>query len=503
MGRIRLSTEKAKPVLHKVTVELENIYSRISGDIPTEFWDDLSFRMSYEVPGAYFSAQYQNQYWDGRKRLFNKRHLAFPTGLFSLFRETCIDHQVGYTLVDKRVVPTPGKRIPLKGITLRDYQIEAADASLAKQRGMIRAATGSGKTEMIAELIGRTNIPTLILIHKQDIFHQLVDRLKKRLGVPIGEIGCGKVYPQNITVGMIQTVHRAYGGNLKGVKNIDKDATVIPKPEIIKQFVERVECVIIDECHHIAASIFGKVLVNCEKAYYRWGFSASPFREDNADLLLDAHTGARCVNLSASELIQKGYLSKPTIYLVEYDHSRPTGYGYAHMYEQQIVKNTFRNKVVVQAVLRAIAAKKTSLIAVTRIDHGKILEAMLRVCVPGKIKFASGQVNSAERKKILKDLDDRKLDAVIATTVFGEGIDCPSLDVLVNAKANQSSIDSLQLVGRALRKTPKKDRVTIVDIYDDHCKYLGKHAKRRLKIYKTEPEFTIKKIKAARDIVFP
>ena len=92
---------------------------------------------------------------------------------------------------------------------------------------------------------------------------------------------------------------------------------------------------------------------------------------------------------------------------------------------------------------------------------------------------------------------------MIATTVFGEGIDCPSLDVLVNAKANQSSIDSLQLVGRALRKTPTKDKVTVIDIYDDHCKYLGKHAKSRLKIYKSEPEFVIKKIKTPGDIIFP
>lgn len=486
----------------KCTAHIGNVMTSITGDVPVEFWEDLSMRMSYEVPGAFYSEAAQKGHWDGRKKLFNKRWLAFPTGLFNLFRDACAQHGIVYQINDTRKKPTHGIPIPVKGISLRDYQLEAATAALAKQRGMVRAATGAGKTEIIAELVGRINVPTLILIHKQDIFHQLVERLEARLGVPIGQIGCGVIRPEQITVGMIQTIHRAYGGTLQGYKDLDPDKTAISKPEMVINTVENANAVVIDECHHIAAAIFGTVLSKCDKAFYRWGFSASPFREDNADLLLDAHTGARCVDISASELIIRGYLSKPTIYLYKFDHNRPNAFGYPHMYEQQVVKNTFRNKIIVQAALKAISNKKSCLIAVTRIEHGQMLEAMLKQCLPGRIKFASGQIDSAERKQILKDLNDKKLDVVIATTVFGEGIDCPSLDVLINAKANKSSIDSLQLVGRALRRTPSKSKVTVIDIYDDHCKYLGKHAKDRLKIYKTEPEFFIKQIKDHSQIIF-
>lgn len=485
------------------TAHIGNIMTSITGDVPVEFWEDLSFKMSYEVPGAFYSEAAQNGHWDGRKKLFNKRWLAFPTGLFSIFRETAVAHGISYDINDTRKKPTLGSPLTLTGITLRDYQLDAATSALTKQRGMIRVATGGGKTEIIAELIARTNIKTIIFIHKQDIFHQLHERLSKRLSIPIGRIGCGIIDPQQVTVAMIQTVHRAFGGTMQGFKDIENDKTVLSKPEIVQTLVENAECVIIDECHHIAATIFGKVLTQCEKAYYRWGFSASPFREDNADLLLDAHTGSKCVDISASELIKRGYLSKPAIFLYEFDHGRPNAFGYPHMYEQQVVNNTFRNKAVVMAAVRAMASKKTVMIAVTRIDHGKMLETMLKQVAPGKIKFASGQIDSAERKQILQDLTDRKLDVVIATTVFGEGIDCPTLDVLINAKANKSSIDSLQLIGRALRKTSTKSRVVIIDIYDDHCKYLGTHSKDRLKIYKTEPEFAIKKIKNPAEIVFP
>lgn len=494
-------SNEATRIVH-CTAHIGNVITGITGDVPVEFWENLSQKMSYEVPGAFYSKQFQNKHWDGRKKLFNKRQLTFPTGLFPLFREVCAYHGLSYDIEDTRQVPQLGAPIPIKGITLRDYQLDTANIAIKKQRGMIKAATGSGKTEIIAEIVGRLNIPTLILIHKQDIFHQLVERLGKRLGVPIGQIGCGIISPEKITVGMIQTVHRAFGGDLRGYKDVEPDKTIITKPEQIQQVVRNAQCVIVDEAHHTAASIFGIVLPLCENAYYRYGFSATPMREDNADLLLDAHTGATCVDISASELIRRGYLSKPQIYLYTFDHGRPNAFGYAHMYEQQVVNNTFRNKVVIQAVLKAAAAKKSCLIAVTRIDHGRILEAMLKQCVPGKIKFASGQLDSMERKQILKDLSSKKLTAVIATTVFGEGIDVESLDVLINAKANKSAIDSLQLVGRCLRKTGTKSRVTVIDIYDDHCKYLGKHSKDRLSIYRTEPEFDVRRIKSPEEILF-
>lgn len=482
---------------------IDNINCKVTGSLPTCFWNDLSHRMSYEVPGAFFSPTYQNRYWDGRKRLFNKRNCTFPTGLLSLLKDTCKDHFVNYTFSDLRVKPSLGSPIPLKGIALRDYQLGSADTCMLKQRGMIRVATGGGKTEIIAELIGRTNIPTVIFIHKQDIFHQLVDRLSKRLGVPIGKIGCGTVYPQNITVCMIQTAYKAYGGEIKKIKDVDEDETLIPRPEIIKQCIERSECVMIDEAHHTSSDIFSFILPRCVKGFYRWGFSATPFREDKADLILDAHTGPICVDISASELIKRGYLSKPTIFLYEFDHSRPVHTNYASLYTQQVVKNVFRNKMIVQSALKAVSFDKTCLIAVTRIEHGETLEAMLEACLPGKVRFASGKLNSEDRKQILKDLDSRKLSVVISTTVFGEGVDCPSLDVLINTKAAQSGVDSYQLLGRALRKTPTKDKVVIIDIYDDHCKYLGKHSKRRLEIYKTEPEFIIKKINLLDHLIFP
>ena len=230
--------------------------------------------------------------------------------------------------------------------------------------------------------------------------------------------------------------------------------------------------------------------------------SASPWREDLADLVLDAYAGPKCVDISASELILRGYLAKPTIYLYKFDHGRPDVRGYSTVYDRQVVKNIFRNKLIVQLALKAVSNDKTCLVAITRIEHGQILELMLKELLGDKVKFTHGAIDSLERKQIMKDLNDRKLQVVIATTVMGEGVNLPELQVLINCKAADSSVDSFHLVGRVLRRTPTKSTATIIDIYDDHCKYLGGHSKSRLKIYKTELEYTIKEVKSIDQVLF-
>lgn len=514
MGIIKLNQDKSlsivsflppPPIQYYCRVKLDNVHSQIEGTLPQSFWDALSLAMSYEIPGAFFSQKYQKGFWDGRKKLFNKRYFSFPTGLFSIFREVCKNHGVEFQIIDVRQKPNLGSELSIYGVVLRDYQIEAIQTAIQKQRGTVKAPTGCGKSLIAAGLIAKLNIDVVVFIHTQDIFHQLVKTFRDILHKPIGEIGCGKTLPQNITVCMIQTAYRSFGGiTSKGVtkKELDEDNTIISKPEIIQQCLQRAQCIIVDEAHRICAGMYSFVLSKCNKAYYRINFTATPWRETKDDILLDAYAGPICVNLTASELIKRGVLSKPTIYLYEFDHGRPSVRGYQTAYDQQVVKNIFRNKLVVQLALKAAASNKTCLIAVTRVEHGQVLELMLKEVLGDKIKFAHGSVDSEERKQILKDLDDRKLSVVVATVVFSLGIDLPSLDVLINCKAADSGVDSFQLVGRALRRTPTKTTATIIDIFDKHCKYLGSHANSRLKIYRTESEYSIQSVKDLSQVIF-
>jgi len=89
-------------------------------------------------------------------------------------------------------------------------------------------------------------------------------------------------------------------------------------------------------------------------------------------------------------------------------------------------------------------------------------------------------------------------------SIFGEGIDIPSLDALIIAKAQKSKVDSLQLVGRVLRlneETNKKEGI-VIDIQDKNIRYLKNHSKDRVKIYSEEELFEMIPINAADEIRF-
>ena len=57
-------------------------------------------------------------------------------------------------------------------------------------------------------------------------------------------------------------------------------------------------------------------------------------------------------------------------------------------------------------------------------------------------------------------LKSGKIQCVIATVSWVEGVDIPNLTCVINAGGGKSEIQTLQKIGRGLRKTETKDTVT-------------------------------------------
>jgi len=114
------------------------------------------------------------------------------------------------------------------------------------------------------------------------------------------------------------------------------------------------------------------------------------------------------------------------MYLFKHQRKGRDKMRYPDIYDTEVVRNIERNKIIVQAALKASAAGKTVLIAVTKIEHGQILEAMLKQFDPDAI-FVFGESESKLRQDVLKELDERKRKIVISSTILGEGIDIPCI----------------------------------------------------------------------------
>ena len=471
-----------------LTIAFDNIRARVIGAITTQAKRDLVDVMSYENPDSWFIPNYR------KPTYFDVKRQTFPTGLLSEARR--ILNEAGYDISfqDERTRPVPGLELPLN-IDLYPYQQNAVEAALKRTRGIVRSPTGSGKTEMFAAITGRLNMPTMIYTHRVIIAEQTRDRLKERLEEDIGLI-CGKCFdPAPITVCTINKAARAIQSKVKMDKDDDEKVSFASEAQKsqLKAMIQNASVFVIDEAHHIPCNTAMLVARTSRNAFYRYGFSATPWRDDGATILIQLATGRPIVEISISDLVGQGYLSPIDIYSFSIPRADNAAVisrlSYPEIYRQMVTNNESRNAIINQTANFMAVRQNSVLVAVTQIDHGERLLQNFKTLYPRvNATMLQGITNATERRQALQDLKDKKLQVMFATTVFGEGVDVPSLDCLINTKAAASSVDTLQLLGRVTRIHPGKKRGVVFD-FNDQTKYLKAHYKKRLRAYRCESCF--------------
>jgi hypothetical protein len=135
------------------------------------------------------------------------------------------------------------------------------------------APPGIGKTVLGTYLIARRARSTLVLVHRKPLLDQWVAQLAMFLGIDekaVGQIGGGKCKPNSrVDVAMIQSLVR------KGQ---------------VKDLVAGYGHVIVDECHHLPAISFERVLSEV-KARYLVGLTATPQRRDGHHPITEMQLG--------------------------------------------------------------------------------------------------------------------------------------------------------------------------------------------------------------------
>jgi superfamily II DNA or RNA helicase len=461
-----------------IELEVTNLETFIK-NAPTSVTQIIDDALAIEIPGAFFARNKISYFWDGKKHLFSIKRKAFPTGCIR--RVIDLLNKMGYEfrINDLREKPKLDNRPLYLRAHLRDYQEKAIEILIQKQRGIIQIATGGGKSLILVGLCSRLNIPTLVLVHRQELMYQLEEIFRTNLRGKgsrkplIGLVGDGNVKWGHITIGMMQALD---------VKKYEKE-------------LNRIEMVLVDECHHLPCNTMVEIMKHLKNAYFRFGVSATSFREDGMDLLLEAYLAPIYYNLSNDELTKMGYLVPVKVFFIPFYDNKiyKDDLTYSQLYEEAIEKNEKRNNLIAEVVKRVLATGKSCLVAVSRIDHGKILTQKIKSFYP-EVEFVEGSDKSERRKKIIKKLNLKEIKCVVCTTVFGEGIDIPTLDVLVSAKAQDSGIDALQLAGRVTRKVEGKNEGWVIDIFDHHHKYFKRHAMKRKKIFE-EVKFDVREVK--------
>ena len=365
----------------------------------------------------------------------------------------------------------------------------------------------SGKTEMVTSMIVRASVfPAVFYVNSCDLLEQARDRLEKYVrlnGQPtkIGKIGNGHCDIRPITVATIQSTWRALFPGKKIEHNEFDDYKPDDKTELdesqkkaVAKLAREAQFVYLDEAHHVSASTMQDVLNVSHNAKMRFGGSASPWRDDGLDILIEACFGKRFCDISASFLINSGYLVRPQITFNHFNQSLGYANDWASIYNDYVVENDARNRWIAERAKLHISHQRPTIILVKLVKHAKLLKELLPEAeVLTSSGGASVQKSPKRRKEVLDRMRSREVMCIIGTTLLDEGVDVPSAGAGIFAGGGKSSTRELQRVGRFMRKDPADpDKETAyIEEFHDHCQWLSSHAKARREILKTEREFVI------------
>lgn len=315
--------------------------------------------------------------------------------------------------------------------------------------------------------------------------------LEKHIDEPIGKIGGGKKDWQRITVGVIKSLAKHADGKFR-----DRLA--------------HINVLIIDESHAGASDSYVNLSNACYNTGYRVGLSATNFRSDGADLVLEGVTGPKVLIIPESVMVDLNVIHAPKAFFirVNYDQNkRYTGYKVVpndfgpdyityntpnnkpdndEVYTEALVRNPIRNKLAVDVLQKFLVSKGrtgNALMIVERIEHGEMLK---QLCESRglNINFVDGSTRDKERMEILDEFRSGSVDALIASSILNEGEDLPKLELIINCAGRGNERINVQRDGRVLRidKSGEKKRAIIVDFYDLEPHYLEQHSRKRMQV---------------------
>ena len=475
-----------------INIEINITYCKIYGNLKIDTLNAIQKSTSYMHDGYMFSNAYKNRTWDGYVRLYKNN--SFPIGLLPRVEYILKKNNEIYTKDDRRPNISYGKSLKLdknSGFESRDYQIDIVNKCYKKGMGVVKAATGSGKTFSLGMVVGKYNVKTMIYVIGVELLYQMKKTLNRMYpDLEVGIIGDGKCDVKRVNIATIWSAASAFS---KRIDAFDADLTYdkkgIDNKAKVKKAIQEAELFILDECQYAAANTVQFLHKVSRSARHRFLFSASPWRDSGDEILIEAVGGSRIFNLTASKLISEGYLVKPEIHFLDVPVMRKVGKVYQEVYSNYIVNNDTRNDMIVNAAKKLVDAGKKVLVLVVRVGHGNILLEKFRKDF--RVSFLDGQKSTKERLSTISDMKDGKLDVLIASKIFDQGVDIPELDALILAGSGKSSGRALQRIGRVIRKNDGKNIAIVVDFYDN-AKYLRDHSEIRKKVYETEPAFSIK-----------
>lgn len=336
-------------------------------------------------------------------------------------------------------------------LALRRYQQDALTAiEAAAARGVRRAllvlATGLGKTIVFAELIGRRPGRGLVLVHRDELVRQAVDKLA--LVAPLG-VGVVKAERDEVDAGVVVASVQTLARETR-LRRLRPDFTTV----------------VVDEAHHLAAETYQRVLehlgVGAEAGPLALGATATPERGDGLPLegwetvyRKDILDGIRAGYLADLRAVQIRLAADFTAL-----HVRAGDFIDRETETLLLEANAPEHAV---AAYRQHAPGRKALLFTPTV---KVAHAMADAFRASGItaEAIDGGTPLEIRREILGRFHTGAVRVVANCGVLTEGFDEPSADCVIVARPTRSRLLYMQMLGRGTRLFPGKSDCLVIDL---------------------------------------
>lgn len=394
-------------------------------------------------------------------------HIALPRGCRQEVEDLLREHGIALAVKDERHI---GNRLRLRFHgQLTPVQKRAAEALLRHDTGVFVAPPGLGKTVLATHLLAKRGRNTLILVHRSPLLDQWVTQLSMFLGIDeakIGRIGGGKRRDNGtLDVAMLQSLVR------KGR---------------VDDRVASYGHVIVDECHHVPAVSFERVLSEA-KARYILGLTATPHRRDGHHPILEMQLGpVRFFVDPKSQAAQRPFEHRLIVRETGFRLPTSSEVGIQSVY-RSLAADEARNHMILDDVIRAVSEGRSPILLTERRDHLEYFAERLGSFVRHLVVLRGG-MTTRERSKTaagLARIPDEEERLLLATGRYiGEGFDDARLDTLFLAMPISWRGTLAQYTGRLHRLHSRKTEVRIFDYVDREVPMLLRMFEKRLRAYR-------------------
>lgn len=456
------------------------------------------------------------------KCFYDKENRIIPTGLMPFTKIYAQKNNLELKIHDKRKFPKLNQdmidvlekgdswsigKYKIGTKEKREYQANSILAVKKFRGGIINVPVGGGKTLILAALFQLFKCKSICVFNQIELIRQTKSELINEFGFDHKDVGI---------VG-------------EGINEGDRRYVLLSMMSYQNMFSEYpdVGAVIMDEVHSTGrTNVAEKILYCAQSAPIRVGLSATANVIENPyeQMRLYANVGPVIIKRDMKDQMDEGILADTKVIMHTLSNTPiPVTGSWADIYEKRkwkkekkraddkklrdaykeqgwefikeggeeyvrklvalgdesnlYIHNVERNKKIAELA----KTHERVLILFNKLPHGEILHKL----IPNSI-LIYGKHSKDERELAKNELKDNKDAVVIASSIFDQGINIPSIKNLILGSISVSTVRTIQKVGRAVRtdKKTNKTTATVHDFAQYNNAMATKQTEKRIKIYK-------------------